>query len=620
MIVNGKNIDGVLKKVLKPGRYIGGEFGQIVKNKDEIKARFAFCFPDTYEIGMSNLDMRLLYGALNQAPDVWCERCFAPWPDMAEQMKKYDIPLYALESRDPIRDFDIVGVTMQYELCFSNVLYMLDLAGIPLRASERGEDCPILIGGGPATYNAEPVAEFFDVFSIGEGEEALPEFTRLYIEMKENGTYNKKDFLFAVATKLKGFYVPSLYDVTYNEDGTIRAYTPVHPDVPKRVTKRIIEDFDKSYFPDKVVMPFIETVHDRIMLEVFRGCIRGCRFCQACMVYRPVREKTSTTLNAQAQCLHKHTGYDEISLTALSISNYTELPDLTDLLLKWTDEKRVSLSLPSQRVDAFTKELMERVTSVRQSGITFAPEAGTQRLRDAINKNVDEEDLLRACGVAFSFGKDNVKLYFMSGLPTETDEDIIGIAELTKKVVDKYYANPERKKGKHPQVTISVSCFIPKPFTPFQWDKQDSMEELQRKQALLREHITDRHIRYTWHNAKVSHVEAVLAKGNRKMSEALLAAHRAGRMFDAWDEYFDYDAWLAAFAEGGIDPKFFAEREIPEDEVLPWDVLDCGVDRKFLLRERKKAYESTTTPCCKDACAGCGANKMGGNCTWCPGR
>ena len=613
-----KKIEAILKKVSKPGRYIGGEYGEILKNKEEMNCRWAFCFPDTYEIGMSNLGMRILYGVLNERPDVWCERCYAPWPDMAEQMKKNDLPLWALESGDPVKDFDFFAITLQYEQCFTNVLYVLDLAGIPQRSEDRGEEWPILIAGGPATYNPEPVAAFFDLFSIGEGEEALPELSDLYIRMKKEGRYTKESFL-REAAKLGGFYVPSLYDVAYNEDGTIAAITPKYDDVPKKVLKRIIKDLDKVYFPEKPVMPYIETVHDRIMLETFRGCIRGCRFCQACMIYRPVREKTPETLNAQAQCLYKHTGYDEISLTSLSISDYTALRDLTEKLLDWTEKEKVSLSLPSQRVDAFTKELMERVSSVRQSGLTFAPEAGTQRLRDVINKCVDEDDLINACNVAFDYGKNTVKLYFMSGLPTETLEDIEGIAALAEKVVEAYYKNPNRPK-KPPQVTISVSCFIPKPFTPFQWEAQDDMELLMKKQQHLKDSLKSRHVRYTWHDAKVSFVEAVLAKGNRKMSRALEEAFKLGAKFDAWDEYFSYDIWMQAFEKAGIDPHFYANRRMGEDEILPWDVIDCGVDKRFFLSERHKAYEARTTGNCKDGCAGCGAWKMGGNCTWCPER
>lgn len=611
-----KKIEAILRKVTKPGRYIGGEHGEIIKNKQDVACRWAFCFPDTYEIGMSNLGMRILYGVLNEQPDIWCERCYAPWTDMAEQMKKENIPLWALESGDPLTAFDIVGMTLQYEQAFSNALYMLDLAHIPFDRRERGEEYPILIAGGPATYNPEPVSDFFDVFSIGEGEEALPEFSRLYIEMKKSGEYTKEKFLHEVA-KLQGFYVPSLYEYSYNEDGTVAAITPLYDDIPKKVLKRIVKDLDKVYYPLNPVMPYIETVHDRIMLETFRGCIRGCRFCQACMIYRPVREKAPETLDCAARTLYRNTGYDEISLTSLSISDYTRLPELTERLLSWTDKENVSLSLPSQRVDAFTKELMEKVSSVRQSGLTFAPEAGTQRLRDVINKCVDEEDLLRACNVAFDYGKNTVKLYFMSGLPTETMEDIEGIAKLAEKVVDAYYQRPNRPK-KPPQVTISVSCFIPKPFTPFQWEGQDDMELLKEKQQHLRDCIKSKHVRYTWHDARVSLVEAVLAKGDRRMCKALVRAHELGVKFDAWDEYFDFEKWMRAFEETGIDVEFYANRKIGEEEILPWDIIDCGVSKKFMLSERHKAYKAETTKNCKDGCAGCGAVKMGGNCTWCP--
>ena len=608
----------VMKSVEKPGRYSAGEYGQIIKDKKDIKARWAFCFPDTYEIGMSNLGVRILYGALNSEPDIWCERAYAPWIDMQDKMREHGIPLTAHESGDRISEFDIVGFTLQYEMCYTTVLKMLELSGLPLYAKDRDDSMPIIIGGGPCAYNPEPIADFFDCFSIGEGEDMLVEFTKLYIKMKESGNYSKKEFLHEAARTIGGLYVPSFYDVSYNDDGTIKEYKPIYDDIPKRVTKRIMTDMDKAYFPDKVVMPYIETVHDRIMLEVYRGCIRGCRFCQAVMVYRPVREKTPEVLDHQAKCLFEATGYDEISLSSLSISDYSRLDELTGRLLEWTDDNMVNLSLPSLRVDSFTRELMDKISSVRTGSLTFAPEAGSQRLRDVINKNVCEDDLLRAVNVAFDVGKTSVKLYFMMGLPTETYEDLDGIADLAKAVIEAFYQNPNRQKGRAPSVTVSVSCFIPKPFTPFQWEAQDSMETFLEKQKYLQSKITDRKIRYVHHDARVSHVEAVLARGDRRLAPVLALACERGFCFDAWDEHFDYDKWISAFDDCGIDYDFYSCRRWSPDEVLPWDVIDCGVTKEFFKREMNRAYEGKTTPSCREQCSGCGVNKLGGERTWCP--
>ena len=611
-----QEVSGLLKAVAKPGRYTGGEFNEIQKNKEQIDVRFAFCFPDTYEIGMSNLGMRILYEALNREDTVWCERVFAPWLDMDEKMREYGLPLTALESGDPLSDFDIVAFTLQYELCYTVVLRMLRLAGIPLLASERGEDDPIILGGGPCAYNPEPMADFFDIFSIGEGEEALPELCALYRRMKKDGSYTKSAFLHEAA-KLEGFYVPSLYTVTYREDGAIAAYEPVYDDVPRTVRKRIVKDLDLAPYPTHPVMPFIETVHDRIVLEVNRGCIRGCRFCQAGMVYRPIREKSPETLCHLAKCMYGNTGYEEISMISLSISDYSGVAELTDRLLTWTDDAHVSLSLPSLRIDSFSEELMKKVSSVRTGGITFAPEAGTQRLRDVINKNVTEEDLMRSVGIAFSAGKNGVKLYFMNGLPTETMEDIEGIAELARKVIGKFYQTPDRNKARPVSVTVSVSCFVPKPFTPFQWEGQNTVSELVEKQEHLRACITDRKIRYNWHDAQVSHLEAVFARGDRRLSRALLLAAEEGMTFDAWDECFDFDKWTSVFERSGIDSAFYANRAFAKDDVLPWDVIDVGVSKAYLWHEREKAYAEKTTPSCAEHCGGCGASKLGGKTRWC---
>ena len=614
--MNHQKISGILKAVSKPGRYTGGEYGQILKDKENVSVRFAFCFPDTYEIGMSNLGVRILYEALNRVPNVWCERVYAPWLDMDEAMRTHGIPLTAHESGDALADFDIVAFTLQYELCYTTALHMLKIAGIPLLASERGEDAPVILGGGPCAYNAEPLADFFDVFSIGEGEEALVEFCALYDRMKKDGTYTKKAFLHEVA-KIEGFYVPSLYAVDYAEDGKITAIRPLCDDIPAKVKKRIIADLDSVVYPEKLVMPYIETVHDRIVLEVNRGCIRGCRFCQAGMVYRPIREKSPETLCHLAKCLYENTGYDEISLISLSISDYSKIGELTDLLLGWTDDEHVSLSLPSLRIDSFSEELMQKISSVRTGGITFAPEAGTQRMRDVINKNVSEEDLMNAVGIAFRNGKNNVKLYFMNGLPTETKEDIAGIADLASKVVGRFYKTPERNKARPVSVTVSVSCFIPKPFTPFQWEGQDSLDSLKEKQEYLRECITDRKIRYNWHDAEVSRIEAVFARGDRRLGKALLLAAEENMMFDAWDECFSYEKWLDVFARVGIDPSFYANRVFDTEEILPWDMIDCGVSKEFLKRERERAQSAVTTPACSEHCSGCGASKLGGKTRWC---
>jgi len=581
-----ERLEDVLIHVEKPGRYIGGEVGQIVKEK-EGKIRFAYCFPDTYEIGMSNLGMKILYGILNDMDQVWCERVFAPWPDMAKKMKENEVLLYGLESGDAIRNFDFVSFSMQYELCYTNVLYMLDLAGIPFYAKDRGEEYPVLICGGHCTFNPEPFADFFDLVYIGEGEEALPELMQLYDSCRKSGK-SKAEFL-RHAAHIEGFYAPSLYEVTYHEDGTLASFAPKYEDVPATIQKRYVKDFENAYYPTSPVVPHVEAVHDRTVLEVFRGCIRGCRFCQAGMVCRPKRERSPQKLDELARAATKGTGYTEISLSALSISDYTGLPDLCEGLLSWCPEEKVRLSLPSMRVDSFSQKIMDRVPGLKKGSFTFAPEAGTQRLRDVIRKGVTEEDITRTMNYVFSSGMTAVKLYFIDGLPNEKDEDVEGIADLAQRVVNLYYANPEKPKGKSVSVNISVACFIPKPLTPFQWAGQNSLEEVERKQKLVRDRITTRKISYNWHDARASRVEAVMARGDRRLSRAIELAYKKGQIFDSWDEFFHLDVWEDAICEAGLDSSFYANRTIPTSELLPWDHITAGVSKAYLVKEYEEA-------------------------------
>lgn len=608
-----RDIERFLLSVEKPGRYVGGEPNSVVKNKEDVNIRFAFCFPDVYEIGMSHLGMKILYGLYNSVPDVWCERVFAPWPDMEEKMREHGIPLYGLESGDSLAEFDFVGFTLQYELSYSNILTMLDLSGIPFMSAERSNDDPLVIFGGPCVCNPEPVAEFADIVSLGEGEEISLELFDLYREHKNKG-FNRKDFL-REAAKINGIYVPSLYTVDYKEDGTIKAFIP-HDGAPATIQKRIIQDMSKVYYPESFVVPIIEIVHDRAVTEIFRGCIRGCRFCQAGYIYRPNREKDYKTIDCQSRSLCNTTGYDEISLSSLSSSDYTELPELLDNMLDWTEENNISVSLPSLRIDGFSKELTDKLQKVRRGGLTFAPEAGTQRLRNTINKNVTEEEVMNTCRTAFNGGWTSVKLYFMIGLPTETLEDVEGIGVLSQKVVDEFYRNPNKPKGKGVNVTSSASTFVPKPFTPFQWEPQDDIDTIHMKQQHLRDSVKSRKITLNWHDADTSFLEAVFARGDRRLGKVLVKAFEHGCKFDGWDEYFSLQKWLEVFEECGIDPAFYANRRREYDEILPWDHLDYGVSKEFLIREHQKALRSETTPNCRQKCAGCGANKLtGGVCS-----
>lgn len=599
--------DKILLNVEKPARYTGGEWNMVIRDPAKVDVRFAFCFPDVYEVGMSHLGMKILYHVLNHRQDTYCERVFAPWVDMEAVMREKGIPLFALETKETIKDFDMVGFTLQYEMSYTNILNMLDLAGIPLLSRERTKSDPFVIAGGPCACNPEPLADFIDLFALGEGEEVILEIIDAYRQWKGKGA-EREEFLKAAAM-IPGVYVPSLYAVSYHPDNTIHTVIPVTEGIGKTVRKRIIHDLDTADFPEDIIVPFIGTVHDRIMLEMFRGCIRGCRFCQAGFIYRPVREKTPEVLLKQAEGAIAKTGYEEISLVSLSTSDYSCLTNFTDELLKLTEDKKVNLSLPSLRIDNFSLDLMEKAQKVRKSGLTFAPEAGTQRLRDVINKGITEEDILGSVSLAFEGGWSSVKLYFMIGLPTETPEDIEGIARLAAEVVRAYKRVPKDIRAKGLKVNVSASCFVPKPFTPFQWFGQDTLDQFREKQRVLREKIREasNSVTFHWHEAKTSQLEAVLARGDRRLGGVLLSAWRKGCHFDSWDEFFKYDAWMEAFQDEGLDPAFYASRQREFHEVLPWDHLDMGVSKKYLEKECRKAYEGTLTPNCRLKCTGCGS-------------
>jgi len=594
----------ILPTVQKPARYTGGEFNEIKKDLADIRVRVAFCFPDTYEIGMSNVGMRILYGVMNEMDGVWCERVFAPWGDMVKAMEEHDLQLWALESQQAVKDFDMIAFTIGYEMAYSNILKMLKLSGVPLRSSQRQGLKNIVFAGGVCAFNPEPLAEYIDFFSLGEGEESTVEIVSLYDRAKAEG-WTKEQFLLEVS-KLDGVYVPSFYRHEYNDDGTLSAIVPLHG-APKTVTKRIVEDLDNAYWPTKMIVPSTEIVHDRANLEVFRGCIRGCRFCQAGFSCRPVRKKSPEVLYKQAVETLEDSGNNEITLSSLSTSDYRGLKELTDGLIPYCKQQRVNLSVPSLRADNFSRELMEKLQTVRKSGLTFAPEAGTQRLRDVINKNLTEDEILTTCANAFSGGWNNVKLYFMLGLPTETDEDVLGIAELVYKVIQTWKECAVNKK-RGLRVHVATAYFVPKPHTPFQWEQQITPQEYLRRCKLLKSHFYSKSITYDYHGPDLSRLEAVFARGDRRLGPVIEAAVAGGAMLDGWDEYFNYSYWFDAFAKCGIDPDFYTVRGYAEDELLPWDTIDVGVTKRFLQRERKRAYEGVITPDCREGCAGCGAN------------